>query len=92
MASTVKNPTLRMVLPVALGMAFGIGLGAVSLANGLFPNVISPRLVAEIAPQQILVPTLGAGSGIRFERTIQNDISCWNTARSGVSEGLICRE
>ena len=46
MASTVKNPTLRMVLPVALGMAFGIGLGAVSLANGLFPNVVSPIQVA----------------------------------------------
>lgn len=92
MASTVKNPTVRMVLPVALGMAFGIGLGAVSLANGLFPNVVSPVVVAGIAPQQIAVPALGDGPGLRFQRTIQNDTRCWNTTRSGISEGLICSE
>ena len=92
MASTVKNPTLRMVLPVALGMAFGIGLGAVSLANGLFPNVVSPIYVADIAPQKVAIPALGDGAGIRFERTIQGDTRCWNTARSGISEGVICSE
>ncbi len=92
MASTVKNPTFRMVLPVALGMAFGIGLGAVSLANGLFPNVVSPIQMAGLTSQKIAVPALGNGAGIRFERTIQSDTRCWNTARSGISEGVICRE
>jgi len=66
MASTVKNPTLRMVLPVALGMAFGIGLGAVSLANGLFPNVVSPIQVAGLTSQKNAPPAPCGGAGPPF--------------------------
>jgi len=91
MTSTAKTPTLRMVMPIALGMALGIGLGAASLANGMFPNVTS-QAVAAAGPAALAIPALGAGPGLRFERTVQGDARCWNTVRSGISEGMVCRE
>jgi hypothetical protein len=96
---TAKIPALRMVLPVALGMAFGVGIGAAALAHGLFPMppaapqalVAQASISASIsAPAQ--VKPLSNTPGIRFVRASRDNSPCWTAIEAGQKQADYCRD
>jgi hypothetical protein len=92
---TAKIPALRMILPVALGMTFGIGVGAAALAHGLFPMPpAAPQvLIAQAsisAPAQ--VKPLSSTPGIRFVRANRDNSPCWTAIEAGQKQADYCRD
>jgi hypothetical protein len=92
---TAKIPALRMILPVALGMAFGIGVGAAALAHGLFPMPpAAPQvLIAQASiSQPAQIKPLSNTPGIRFVRANRDNSPCWTAIEAGRKQADYCRD
>ena len=76
----------RTILPVGLGIAIGIVIGAIALANA--PVSKTQIEAAPKANAAILMP-LSSQPGIRFARTNQDGERCF-AARSQKSAETIC--
>ncbi len=77
---------IRTILPVGLGIAIGIAIGAVALAN-----VPASKAQVEAAPKAnaaILIP-LSSQPGIRFARSNRDGERCF-AVRSEKSSETIC--
>jgi len=92
--SSARIPAVRMILPVALGMAFGIGVGAAALAHGLFPMPpAAPQvLVAKASVSQSQIKPLSSTPGIRFVRANREASPCWTAIEGGRKQADYCRD
>ncbi len=77
---------IRTLFPVGLGIAIGITLGAVALAN--VPVAKGKAEAAPSANATTLTP-LSSQPGIRFARSTRDGERCF-TARSEKSSEMIC--
>ncbi|MDF2119996.1 hypothetical protein PY365_30990 [Roseiarcaceae bacterium H3SJ34-1] len=93
--TSARIPAVRMILPVALGMAFGIGVGAAALAHGLFPMPpAAPQvLVAQASVSQpAQIKPLSSAPGIRFVRANREASPCWTAIEGGRKQADYCRD
>ncbi len=78
---------IRTILPVGLGIAIGLALGAAALANAPAASQPVPATAKPAA-----VKSLSAAAGIRFTRQAKaGGVSCFTAAKAQQAE-MVCAE